>query len=111
MTLVRVMVPDIEGLFEEYSAAERLLGPIYFTTAVITTIFIYTNVLVSLIMIVYEKTLEERKEKIDRDAELADFVMERFKRLLGIDLSFLIFKHEKNFKQWNEKKSWTILSN
>ncbi|GAU89096.1 hypothetical protein RvY_01690 [Ramazzottius varieornatus] len=84
VTLVRVMVADIDGLFEDYSGAERVLGPVFFLTAVVITIFLYTNAFVSLIMIVYEKTLEERKENIDRDAELADFVVERLKRLLGI---------------------------
>ncbi|OQV24028.1 Polycystic kidney disease protein 1-like 2 [Hypsibius exemplaris] len=84
ITIIRIMLGDAGDLFKEYSAVEKVLGPIYFTTAVISVLYVYTNILLALIMVIYSRTVVEHKAKIEQDAQLSDFLMQKLQALLGM---------------------------
>ena len=78
------MVVDIQPLYGDYSKAESIMGVLYFTTAVISVLYIYTNMLMALIMVIYSRAVEERRESIEKDAELSDFVLQKLQTLFGM---------------------------
>lgn len=85
ITILRIMVVDIGDLYKDYSeSCDRVIGLLYFTLAVISVLYIYTNTLLALIMVIYSRTIEDRRQAIERDAELSDFVLQKLQGLLGI---------------------------
>ncbi|XP_055336520.1 uncharacterized protein LOC129586976 isoform X3 [Paramacrobiotus metropolitanus] len=72
--------------FKVYAASQYIIGPLYYLMTMICTMFIYSNLLIALIMVIYSTTLKLHKDTIEKEGQLADFVVERMMRMFGVHI-------------------------
>ena len=75
--------------FKEMSKANRIIGPIFFYSYTVSMVFILINMFLSIINDAFTEVRSD-VEKQSNDYEIADFMIHRFKEIMGRSISHAI---------------------